>query len=673
MRVPELQAPQIQSGGNARELVGAIGQAAGAYDQKQREDATVWTGSQMAAARKKWTERVSAARESGEINDGFAGQIDDEMAADAQELLKAAPNDYAKRSLEAGFQGLQGDMFQRSMSYEADARITRRVGQTEKMLNDWGNVIATDPGQFKAGWEETGAVISSLKVPTEVKQKLDLARRGLAENALNTMSEKAPGRVISELDSGAWNDYLDADRRKVIYNSAQSNQKRLISDAKAAQAMQRAELAQDAADLALSDIQSRRLTGKAVDDPQAQAVIKAGFTPRQYEKYQAAVSKADTIFQATGDMRKLPTAELFATVEKLKPQGGEEDFADRMAAYSEAAKIASDVLNDRKKDPGASVRESFTNVMQRWQNYEANPHPAHLRDALKASKAAQDSLGIPENQQRLMPANMARGIAQQIASAPPDQAHKALQQQAEAFGPYWSKAFRQMSKVLDPNTKVAAIIDDPGSASLLIATSRQDPAKLRKSLDVPSSGDKSITNMIASDDRMRDFRASASQLPGGGKNADDLYSATEVLALGYMQSRGMNAGEATEAAIKATLDDKYQFGYTNSRPFHVQRGRDVRKVEAGAKHALETLTPDGLSVGGPPGSLSQENAAAVVSAIKRNGYWATNHGATGLILFNERGAPVLKNGKPIEMKWEQLERVKAPTDDEFDGRIPGVN
>lgn len=673
MRVPELQAPQIQRTRNAEGLVQSIGQAAGAYDQKQREDATVWTGAQMAAARKKWTERVSAAHESGDINDGFAGQIDDEMAADAQALIASAPNDYAKRSLEAGFQGLQGDVFQRSMSYEADARITRRVGQTEQMLNDWGNIIATDPGQFKAGWDETGAVISELKVPTEVKQKLDLARRGLAENALNTMSEKAPGRVISELDSGAWNDYLDADRRKVIYNSAQSNQKRIIAEAKAAQAVQRAELAQEATDLALSDIQSRRLTGKPVDDPQAQAVIKAGFTARQYEKYQSAVSKADTIFQATGDMRKLPTAELFATVEKLKPVGGEEDFAERMAAYSEAAKIASDVVNDRKKDPGASVRESFPSVMQRWQNYEANPHPAHLRDALKASKAAQDALGIPENQQRLMPDSMARNIAQQIASAPPDKAHAMLQGQAQTFGPYWSKAFRQMSKVLDPNTKVAAIIDDPASASLLIATSRQDPSKLRKSLDVPTSGDKSITNMIATDDRMKDFRASASQLPGGGKNADDLYAATEVLALGYMQSRGMQAGEATEAAIKATLDDKYTFGYTNSRPFHVQRGRDVRVIEKGAQRSLETLTADGLSIGGPPGSLPKENADAALSAIKRNGYWATNHGATGLILFNERGAPVLKNGRPIEMTWSDLERVDTSADDAFDGRIPGVN
>lgn len=644
LRVPVFQAERVPELDVSSGIVRGADEFGAALERVQKQEASTWTAMQVASARRQWSERIAKAEEAGEINDGFASTLEKEFQDYTREALKTAPNRYAQEAAQLGFMDVQNDVAMRAIQYEGRARTTRLVGQVEQTLNDWGNVIATDPGQFKKGWDETGAVIGGLKVPVEVKQKLEVARRGLAENALNTMAEKNPGRVISELDSGAWNEYLDADRRKVIYNLAQSEQKRRISEAKAAAAAHRAELAQDAADLALSDLQSRQLTGKGVDQKKID-VIKAGFTPRQWEKYQAAAARADMSFQATGDLRTTPTAEIFPTVEKLKPKGGEEDFADRQAAYAQASKIAADVLNDRKKDPGASVRESFPSVMQRWQNYEANPHQAHLRDALKASKAAQDSLGIPENQQRLMPDSMERSIAQRIASAPPDKAHQVLQQEAAAFGPYWSKAFRQMSKLLDPNTKVAAVMDDPASASLLIATSRQEPTKLRKALDVPQTGDKSITQLIAADDRMRDFRMSASQLPGGGKNADDLYAATEVLALGYMQSRGMNIGEATEAAIKATFADKYAFGYTNSRPFHVQRGRDVNRIERGARAVLDDLPAEGLAV---PGALS---------AIKRNGYWATNHNASGLILFNERGAPVLRNGKPVELKWDDLERA----------------
>ena len=87
--------------------------------------------------------------------------------------------------------------------------------------------------------------------------------------------------------------------------------------------------------------------------------------------------------------------------------------------------------------------------------------------------------------------------------------------------------------------------------------------------------------------------------------------------------------------------------------------RDVGRIEVNARYAQQTLTAEGLSIGGPPGAARQDIDAAALSAIKRNGYWVTNHDVSGLILFSERGVPVLKNGRPVMLTWGELEKVRT--------------
>lgn len=522
-----------------------------------------------------------------------------------------------------------------------------------------GTKLGWDEGQAHAYLQkQTGDVVTDL-----VAARIAANQLGAAQNIFKAASKAN----IPETDVP----FLDADSQARISHT-------LHTEIKAQETLARAEGAEDAQNLAQSDVQSRMLTGKPLPSD-LQPRIKAGMTPRQWDDYQADVKRADTIYKATGDMRTLPTADIAASLEKLKPAGGEEDFGDRQAAYARAVAIAQNTIAAREKDPGGAMREAFpTTVGAAWQAYEAKPTPEGLQTAIKASRTAQNAVGIPAAKQRLMPDTMARAIAGNITGAPPGQAYKQLQNWANQLGPYWNQGFRQMSKLLPPSMKVAAIMPDQQAASLLIEGSRQDQAKLSKSLDLPASGADSLAGIITTDPRVTDLRSSLAQRRGGIGTGQDVATSIEILAKTYMATNAMTKGEAVDTAIKRVIDDKYAIGYVNDRPFHVQSGRDVGAIEKGATRKVQEIGPGIIDLPDVPRGMTRQDAERQwLSSVHDNSYWVTNDDASGLILYSQKGVPVTINGQAISWTWDQLQEAsvdkpKSMTDIIFENRL-GLN
>lgn len=217
IRVPTLDAPRVETGQNARELTAAIGEAATSFDNLQKQEAQTWTAMQTASARRQWSEKILKADEEGSIQDGFANQTEAEFQKYTQEAIQNAPNHYAKEMAQLSFEGIQNDVFADAAKVESSARRVRIVGQVEKTLNDWGNVLQRDPGQLEKAWAETGAVIGGLKVPAEMKQKLENQRGDLALWAIQGAGRNDPSRALQLLNSGKYDAYgLDADRRNAL-------------------------------------------------------------------------------------------------------------------------------------------------------------------------------------------------------------------------------------------------------------------------------------------------------------------------------------------------------------------------------------------------------------------------------------------------------------------------
>lgn len=654
------------------DLISEAGRAVGgiedALQKKDDEDGRIWAAKTQTELRGKYNQRLMEAQNSGEDLNGLVPKIKADLNADLQNARKASPNKRGVYHLDLATPDFMTDVEGAAFGAEARYRVTKRVTDTEGIIEANRGQVFSNPALFAKAYTETKTLVDGLSVPVEAKARLQQQLQGLGSSAVQGMIESDPYGAAKQLKAGAWNKYLDPDSLASLTNQAQGEIKRREAEAKANAAQARAENYQEAADLVQSDIASRRLTGKAVDAAGLQT-IRAGLTDKQWEKYQSAASKADAIFKVTGDMRSQSYAEIQQTVEAAKPKGGEADFAERQAAYAEAQKIAADVIRDRKADPAYAAREAFPDVALAWDQQNANPEdPGHLRVAIKKTLAAQTAMGIAPDKQKPLPAQMAASIAGQIRGAPPDLAARVLQETAARFGKDWSKVYSQIAPQLDANSAAAATLS-PNMAAILLETSRTAGASgkpgggvddLRRTLGVPASGVGSISALIAEDSDFEDFRRAMAFKGRGGTVGVTWAQAAENLALGLIQRNGVTPAEATQTAIKELVGSKYNFGRVNSVPFVTPKNVDADAAEASARQIMQTFK--GADVDLPQdgrGVLTEDTRAAYVGAIQRDGYWVTTTGNTGLELW-VGGAPVTHKGQRVTRTWDQLSDVVLP-------------
>lgn len=638
--------------------------SAGILDELAEREAAIGGAKALADFRLARVERITKLRTEAQTPEGHSDLIGTDFDEAAKKLLQAHENPRVQAYLEQRLIDARTNEVADAVVWEAGARIDRAERDAGETVSKYANMVTSNPAQFQSALADVEAMIETAGLPMQSADKMRAAARAqLAQSAVYGQIEKNPGGVLRELNSGTWDEYLDPDNKISAVNAAQSEIKRREAEAKANAAQARAELSVDAASLAQSDLLSRQLTGKGVTDPQALATIRAGMTPKQFEKYQAAAARADGVFKATGDLRAMPQSEMQAHLESLKPKGGEADFADRQAAYTAAQQIASNIVTARKADPALAAREAFTSVRDKWSFYEAKPNKEHLKDAIKATLAAQEAMGIPANQRAPMPHGMAIAIAGGIKGAKPENAAKELQAAAEQFGSYWPQAFKQMSKHLDGHARVAATIVDQKEAALLIEGSRQKVETLRAVSGV-KNGDDGIQVAAVADPRVADLTLSLSQRAGGLATATQLIQSIEVHALTRMRVYGESQATATENAIQKIVSDRYDFARTGGQAFRVPKAAgDVSAIEAGARGVRQSIDLTDVDMPGvPAGAVVEPLKQSYIAAIRRNGYWVTNDDETGAILYSEYGVPVTKGGKPVAATWDELQRGegKAP-------------
>lgn len=666
------------------EGLSAIGDASNEYleslRQKQDERDRIWAQGQVTEARAAQEEARSKRWAEGADLSNLPDQVTTEFDTDLNKRRAAAPSKNAAKYLDLAAPdlrvGFRSQAREDADKYLVTKNFTGLVDNVEKARG----LVFNNPGTFAKSYAEQKTLIDSVKMPTELRAKMDAHLKELGSSAVQGMIENGnPYQAAKELKSGAWNNYLNPDRLASLTNAAQGEIKRREAEAKANQAQARAEASIDAAQLIQSDIIGRQTLGKgvSVDD---QARIRAGLTDKQWEKYQAEAKRADAVYSLAGDLAKKSNVEIQETLAKSVPKLNADgtapaDLGDQQAAYKIAQGIAQNVMAKRKADPAAAARDAVTNVQWGWEAYANNPEDGNLRVAIKRSLAAQASMGIPADQQKPLPAQMALAIAGDIRSAPAEKAAAKLKEQAAHFGENWPKVFSQIAPHLDANSMWATTLDDKNMAAILLETSRMAGAdgkagsgvrSLRQSLGVPESGVGSLKDMIAQDDDVRDLMTAMSRRGGGGSTAITSGTAIETLATGLMQRNQSSASEATAAAIKAVVTDKYNFGRVNGVPFVTPKAIGADNAEMGARAVLAKIKGDGLDLpGADPGAINADTRAQYVSAVQRNGYWVTLPGNKGLELW-AGDAPVTRNGQRMAYTWDQLRARSSEVSSEYD-------
>lgn len=439
----------------------------------------------------------------------------------------------------------------------------------------------------------------------------------------------------------------------------------ITSEMKQAENLRRVELSQEASELAQSSVKARMATGQTLS-PEDEAVIRAGFTDKQWEKYQSSVKTADEIYKRVGDIGTKSETEILASIEDLRPKQSTTGYADpdffrQQEVYDAAKGMAKQAIAARAADPAQAVVKDFTPVQYAMNGFLKNPEdPGHAQNFVKKSLAAQQSIGMPMAQQKPLPKVLADKIAGDIANPNPQAASIAIKKYADQFGPYWDKVFRQVSPKMDPATYVAATMDDETAATVLINASRRPKEELLKLTNTKGA---ELTEVVTTDQRFVDF-VNAMGPYGSTAVMSSVRQAVETLALGYMSTEGLDPASAVEKSFKSVLDQQYNFATVNNQVFLAPKNINASTAETAGRRMLnkwsnkidELSLPDDSNF---RGMALSEQKRLFAKAIRETGRWVTAPDMKGVRLYADR-FPVYRYGQPVVLTWDEFLTASDP-------------
>jgi len=656
--------PQNRTGGMGGRTLANVGDQAEEFLTKIAEqDAAVEGLNRLASFKTAQTQRLEQLQQSVKTPDGFTPLALKDFDEVSKEFLGGIENKRVARFIETRMPELRAGVAGSAVQWETNSRQALRVQNFTDGLNKYATTVQSDMASYPGARNDLLAAIEQGGFdPVEAAKLKSTGLKSLARSAVFGEIERNPQSIIDRLNKGEFPD-LEADTRLQAMNAAQNEIKRQQAEAKANQQLDRQEKLTTLQFWMRDDTASRKATGKPVPLPDniTDEDLASILKPSEIQRLRDEQGRADSIFQATGEMKTQTIPDMVQTVEKLKPQGGEPDFDAKQETYNAARKQMDDQMRARATDPASYARESFPKVQQAWQAYEQSQDPKDLQAAMTASLNAQASVGIPAAARKPLPVSFARSVAQQVTGEPPEKAYQVMRDWAKRFGPMWAQVLPQMAKDLPTAYKVAATISDPVNASILIQNSRQPIEALRKTAGPMA---KEITDQIAANEDVN----SLGQAFGlaGAKLKKDVMDAVETLALGRHVTMG--DGDPVGSAVNAIVNDRYSFGTVNSKPFAVggKYKARVNEIEDAATIAIEQLPLDALNLPAlEPGVSADMQRKSYAASLKRNAYWVTSEGMTGLTLIASptRPVPVMANGKPVTYTWDELLKIKedAPT------------
>lgn len=544
-----------------------------------------------------------------------------------------------------------GDAFVKSLQSKADAAVDRLVRNS-----GFGNT-APEYDEIIDSAVELGMHMGWDKATTDayVQRQASAAVQGIIQARVDSQQYQAAKSIFEQAKAA---NVPGTDVPMLDGQTAARLNHVITSEMKQAENLRRVELSQEASELAQSSIKSRMATGQTLS-PENEALIRAGFTDKQWEKYQSSVKTADEIYKRVGDIGTKSETEILASIEDLRPKQSTTGFADpdyfRQQEVYEAAKgMAKQAIAARNADPAQAVVKDFTPVQYALDGFLKNPtDPGHAQNFVKKSLAAQTSIGMPVAQQKPLLKVMADKIAGDIANPNPQAAQAALKMYEQQYGQFWDAVFRQVSPKMDPATYVAATMDDPVAGSILVNASRRPKEELLKMTNIKGA---ELTEVVATDQRFLDFMNAMGPY-GDTAGVSRVRQSVETLALGYMTTEGLDADAAIEKSFKSVLG-QYTFASVNNQVFLAPNNIDASMAETAGRRVLskwssrvaELDLPDDGQFRGVPLS---ERRRLFAKAIRENGRWVTAPDMKGVRLYADR-FPVYRYGEPVILTWDQF-------------------
>lgn len=228
--VPNFASVQPDQTGAALQKVGEVGYQIGGEmlqkavtreEQDQQAKAAEWA----ANTRKAWLDRVTTLQQEAPADPtGFHARVDSEFSSYSEKIL-AQPNlsEYQRRVMKAYATDIGESLSAHALAFEAEGKAAFRRSQIGTTLDQLQNVLQRDPTQFDSLFVQGQMAIESAGLTGQERMAQEKSwRNDSARSVLLGRLERDPARVISDLDSGTFDDRLDPSARASIYNAAQS-------------------------------------------------------------------------------------------------------------------------------------------------------------------------------------------------------------------------------------------------------------------------------------------------------------------------------------------------------------------------------------------------------------------------------------------------------------------
>lgn len=223
---------------------------------------------------------------------------------------------------------------------------------------------------------------------------------------------------------------IPEDRRKAMTDATEAE----ITNGLREQAAQQRQETATVKSLMADDNASILATGKPLDALDPMRVGKA-MGPDAEREFVLNRTRAINYYNATKDFDTLPSNQMEARIESLKPRAGASGYAGMQQYYEQAQQKAQEIIKARANDPAGAVA-NLPAVKQAQQGVDYQ-NPESLIPLVKARLAAQDAIGIPASQQQPMTKSEAQRIMAPVVNALPGTERQQLQQ----IIPYFQKAF----------------------------------------------------------------------------------------------------------------------------------------------------------------------------------------------------------------------------------------
>lgn len=178
--------------------------SASALDRSREEQAKAWSADAIANGRLKWTQELIARQEQAEPGaPDFVAKYVKDFDTYANETLKSAPTEHARRFLQQRLTAIRDDLGERALMFEAKARTDFKTDSFTKAGDTAAKLMNTDPTAYGTVLAEQRALIEASDLaPVTKSALLQSVTDKIANAAVWSQIQKSPEGFLQSINFG---------------------------------------------------------------------------------------------------------------------------------------------------------------------------------------------------------------------------------------------------------------------------------------------------------------------------------------------------------------------------------------------------------------------------------------------------------------------------------------